>query len=172
MKKRFLEIKIPAINGIKKEHEIVCFDEISKNLIERLTKEGRITGEEKKDRETIYNETRDGKKYDIMYAGNHVYYYKLALELRRHLKTNRFISDEKYEMYSHTGNDIRAFTDECYNFCSDHDIAHYNKLGFIQTYNNNFRSFWNECVKGNNTNSFIPWWRSDERMMIADAESR
>ena len=171
MRKRFLEIRIPAINGLKKEHEIVCFDEISKNLIERLMAEGRITGEEKKDRETIYNETRDGKKYDILYAGNTVYYYKLSKELKKHLRTGKFVENDNYE-YADRPSELRGFTDDCYNFCSDHDIAHYDKRGFIGFYGNDFRLFWKECVRSNSVGAMIPWWREDERLMLHDADGK
>ena len=170
MKKRLLVIRIPAIGGIKKEHEIVCFDEHSKAILERLQAEGKITGDEKKDRATLYNETRDGKKLDMLYAGNYVYYFKLAKELKKHLRKGCFTENENWE--SGRASDLREFTDDCYRYCSDKDIGHYNKLGFVGHYGNAFRSFWNQCVRSNSVGAFIPWWTEDERMMLHDVDGK
>ena len=43
-------------------------------------------------------------------------------------------------------NDISSMTDRMYTFCSDMDIAHYNKHGFIDYYDGSFTRLYEECL--------------------------
>lgn len=120
----------------------------SKSLIgkeEKIIANLPLTGHEAKDRIIISDAIDANKlKCSVLYDGNTVYgYEKLVKELKRMKKSNS----------------IENMTDAMYKFLSlNFDIAHYDKNGYIATYNGKYTEMLIGTEHGRNR---IPGWESD-----------
>ncbi len=120
----------------------------SKSLIkkeERIIANLPLTGREVEDRIIISDAIDANKlKCSVLYDGNTVYgYEKLVKELKRMKKSNS----------------IENMTDAMYKFLSlNFDIAHYDKNGYIATYDGKYTEMLNGTKYGRN---HIPKWESD-----------
>ena len=110
-----------------------------------------LLGVEKVDRITIQNliDTYD-LKATVLYKGNTVHSFKrLTNEFKKHIKSKK----------------LSPMSDYFYTVLSNFDIAHYNKNGFIDYYNDDFFRCMNAISGSLKT---IPYWRSDMQRIIND----
>lgn len=126
--------KVPAESFIDVSEKIKVYGSAAlKEKTMRAVRDLPLTGIEPKDRLLIQNLLdQNSKMAGILYDGNIVYpYEKLKKELIRMKKTNS----------------IRRMSKLMYEFLSLHfDIAHYSREGFIDYYDGEYSSLYNETL--------------------------
>ena len=111
-----------------------------------------LTGNEGKDRRIIQEalDASNVKKATILYDGNTIYPSKgLVAELKRMKKSNS----------------IAKMSNSMYQFLMNFDIAHYNKYGFIDYYNESYSEMAREIF----SHIQNPSWRTDVDFILREA---
>ena len=136
-----------SIEIIKNNQSITFYG--NKNVLEAeslIVNNLPLIGNERKDRLLIQKCMDDNNfKSSILYNGNSIYPFKKVVQGYRALQKSGKLNNLTEVMY-----------DFFINACGD--IAHYNKTGFKDYYNNSLRSLENILLS---KDSFVPQWKSD-----------